>query len=419
MFQESSRNTPRSRRSHVTWLIPCLLLVSGCGGDDGGEGGAGGLGGIGGERTTGAIVYVTNSGSNSVSGYTVTAATGGLAAIAGSPFPDVPTPSAIAVSPNGLFAYVANSQTNKVTAFRVGTNGSLLFGDSSTSNSNPVSVGTTPRALAISGDSQFLYVANSGSDDVTVFKIGAAGVLTLVSQAEGRSKPVGAGVSSPIALSITPNGRFLYVATSTSSMVTAFQVDTSGVLTLVPPAGPGTNPISSGGTGLTALALSPNGQFLYVSNGASNNVTMFRVETSGLLTLIPPAGSNPISTGGTTPNGLAVAADGAHLYIANGGGSVSAFSIGSSGLLTLVPAAGASPNPAPTLTGSTPVALAVSPDGLFLYVANRVTSVSGGTISAYTIVSGTGALVPVTQLLGNPFRAENSPSAIAALGPTS
>jgi 6-phosphogluconolactonase (cycloisomerase 2 family) len=318
-----------------------------------------------------------------------------------------------------LFAYVANSQTNKVTAFRVGTNGSLLLGDSSAGNPNPVSVGTTPRALAISSSSQFLYVANSGSDDVSVFKIGMAGALTLVPQTEGRSKPVGAGVSSPIALAVTQNGRFLYVATSTSSMVTVFQVDASGVLTLVSPAGPGTNPISSGGTGLTALALSPNGQFLYVTNGASNNVTMFRVETSGLLTLIPPAGSNPLSTGGTTPNSLAVGADGAHLYIANGGGSVSVLAIESSGLLSLVPAVGASQNPIPTPTGATPVALTLSPDGQFLYVVNRATSVSGGTISAYTVVSGTAALVPVTQLLGNPFRAENTPSAIATLGPTS
>ena len=417
MFHKSQRNTPRSRRSHVVCLLPCLLLLPACG--DGGEGGLGGLGAIGGGRTTGAIVYVTNSGSNSVSGYTVNQATGGLTAIAGSPFPDVPTPSAIAASPNGLFAYIANSQTNKVTAFRVGTNGTLLLGDSTSGNPNPVVVGTAPRALAISSDSQFLFVANSGSDTVSVFKIGAAGVLTPVPQAEGPFKPVGAGVSSPIALATTPNGRFLYVATSTSSMVTVFQVDTSGILTLVPPAGPGTNPISSGGTGLTAMGLSPNGQFLYVTNGTSNNVTLFRVEPSGLLTLIPPTGSNPMSTGGTTPNSLAVGADGAHLYVANGGGSVSVFAIGSSGLLTLVPAVGASQNPVPTPTGSTPVALAVSPDGLFLYVANRATSVSGGTISAYTIVSGTGALVPVTQLLGNPFRAENTPSAIATLGPTS
>ncbi|OQW35753.1 MAG: hypothetical protein A4C66_12785 [Nitrospira sp. HN-bin3] len=408
----------RIRRSRFAWLLPCLLLVPGCG-DGGGEGGLGGLGAIGGERTAGTIVYVTNSGSNSVSGYTANALTGGLTAIAGSPFPDVPTPSAIATSANGLFAYVANSQTNRVTAFRIGTNGALLRGESTAGNPNPVQVGTTPRALAISKDSQFLYVANSGSDDVTVLKIGTVGVLTPVPQAEGRSKPVGAGASSPVALAITPNGRFLYVATSTSSLITVFQVDSSGVLTLVPQSGPGTNPISSSGTGLTALALSPNGQFLYVTNGASNTVSTFRVEPSGLLTLIPPASSNPVSTGGTTPNSLTVGVDGGHLYVANGGGTVSVFGIGSDGLPTLVPVSGGAPNPVPTPTGSTPVALSISPDGQLLYVANRATSVSGGTISAYTIVSGTGALIPVTQLLGNPFRAENAPSAIVTLGPTS
>lgn len=352
-----------------------------------------------------------------MSGYTVNPSTGGLAVLTGAPFVDIRTPSAIAVSANGSFAYVANSETNNVTAFRVGTNGALLFGDSTSGNPNPVSAGTTPQALAISKDSQFLYVANSGSDDVTVFKIGTAGALTLVPQTEGRSKPVGAGASSPIGLAITPNGRFLYVATSNSNMVTAFQVDSSGVLTLVPSAGASTNPISSGGAGLTALALSPNGQFLYVTNGTSNTVTIFRVEPSGLLTLIPPTTSNPISTGGTTPNGLAIGADGAHLYVANGSGPISVFAVGSTGLLTLVPVSGTGQNPAPApATGLTPVALALSPDGQFLYVANRVSSVSGGTVSAYTVVSGTGTLVPVTQLLGNPFPAQNSPSAIATLG---
>lgn len=352
-----------------------------------------------------------------MSGYTVNPSTGGLAVLTGSPFADIRTPSAIAVSANGSFAYVANSETNNVTAFRVGTNGSLLFGDSTSGNPNPVSAGTTPQALAISKDSQFLYVANSGSDDVTVFNIGTAGALTLVPQTEGRSKPVGAGASSPIGLAISPNGRFLYVASSNSNMVTAFQVDSSGVLTLVPPAGSGTNPVSSGGTGLTALALSPNGQFLYLTNGASNNLSIFRVEPSGLLTLIPPASLNPVPTGGTAPNGLAIGVDGAHLYVANGSGTISVFAIGSTGLLTLVPASGAGQNPVPPpATGLTPVALALSPDGQFLYVANRVSSVSGGSVSAYTIVPGTGALVPVTQLLGNPFPAQSSPSAIATLG---
>ncbi|HMS85574.1 MAG TPA: beta-propeller fold lactonase family protein [Nitrospira sp.] len=398
------------------------MLLSGCG--DGGGAGVGGLvGAIGGEgeRTAGLVVYVTNSGANSVSGYTVNSSSGGLTTLAGSPFLGIPTPSAIAVSSDGLFAYVANNQTNQVTAFRIGTNGTLVLGDSTSGNRNPVSVGTTPRALVISKDSQFLYVANSGSDDVTVFKIGAGGVLTLVPQAEGRpSKPIGEGVSSPIALAVSPNGKFLYVATNTSNMITTFQVDSSGVLTLVQPTGPAKNPIASGGTGLTAIALAPpNGQFLYVTNETSNNVTVFRVESSGLLTLVPSASSNPLPTGGTNPNALAVASDGTHVYIANGSGTVSTFSIGSNGVLALVPPSGASQNPAPVLpAGSTPVALTTSPDGQFLYVANRTTSDSGGTVLAYTIVPEAGTLVPLTPVLRNPFPAQSNPSAIVTFRQT-
>ena len=402
------------KKALLAWLVPLIFLPSGCG-DNGGEGGFGGLGTIGGgEGTTTTVVYVTNSGSNNVSGYTINSSTGGLAAIPGSPFANVSAPSAIAVSSNGFFAYAANSQANNVTAFRIGTNGALLLGESTTTTPNPIPVGTTPRAISISQDSRFLYVANSGSDSVTIFSIGTAGVLTRVPPTTGNPNPAAAGGSAPIALATPQTGRFLYVANSASNTVTAFQIETSGLLTTVPPAGPGTNPISVSGTNPTALAMSPNGQFLYVTNGASNTVTAFQVEPSGLLTLVPPTGSNPnpVSTGGANPNGIAVASNGAFLYIANGEGNVSAFTIGSNGLLTLVPASGTALNPTPA--GTNPAAVTISQDGQFLYVANR-----GGNVSAYTITPGSGTLVPLTPLLGNPFPAGTNPSAIAAPGQTS
>ncbi|MDH4084737.1 MAG: lactonase family protein [Nitrospira sp.] len=420
MVYRRTRNRLRANQLPLVWLTLCMLLAPGCG-DGGGEGGIGGggtsgLGTIGGGEGTAASVYVTNTGSNDVSAYSINQSTGGLAVISGSPFVDVPAPSAIALSSNGFFAYIANGRTNKVTAFRIGTNGALLLGASTPDTPNPASVGTAPRALAISRDSRFLYVANSGSDTVTGFSIGAAGVLTLVPQTTGNPNPVSAGGLSPVALAMSSTGRVLYVANSTSSTITTFQVESSGLLTQVPQAGPGTNPISTNVAGPTALAMSPNGQFLYVTNSASNTVTAFRVETSGLLTLIPPTGStpNPVSTGGTTPNSIAVVRNGVHLYIANGGGTVSAFTIGSNGLLALVPASGTVQNPTPTLVaGSTPTALTISQDGQFLYVAN-----SGGTVSAYTIASDSGTLIPLTQLLGNPFRTGTNPSAIAVSGPT-
>src|SRR5690349_19498962 len=97
----------------LAWLLPVVLLPAGCGGG-GGEPLGGGSG-------TTSVLYVANSGSDNVSGYSINATSGTLSAIPGSPFVNVSAPSAIAVSSNGFFAYVANSPANNVTAFRVGT----------------------------------------------------------------------------------------------------------------------------------------------------------------------------------------------------------------------------------------------------------------------------------------------------------
>jgi 6-phosphogluconolactonase (cycloisomerase 2 family) len=393
------------------WLMAAVLLIPGCG-DGGGEGGFGGVG-AGGPGTIGgvatiSIVYVTNSGSNDVSGYAINATTGGLSAVPGSPFTNVSAPSAIAVSSDGFFAFAANSQSNNVTAFRVGMDGGLLPVSPTPSTPNPAPVGTAPRAIAISKDAQFVYVANSRSDSVTVLSVGAAGALTRTPEADGTPNPVGAGGSSPAAIAISPSGRFLYVANSTSNTVAAFQIDANGLLKLIPPTGPATNPIPVSGTAPTALAMTFTGQFLYATNSASNTVSVFQVESSGLLTLVPPAGTgtNPVPIGGTSPNGIAVARNGRFLYTANGGGNVSTFSIGGNGLLTLLPSSGSSPNPIPA--GTNPSAITISQDGQFLYVTNR-----GGGVSAYTVVSETGSLIPLTPLLGNPFPTGTAPSGIA------
>jgi 6-phosphogluconolactonase (cycloisomerase 2 family) len=164
------------------------------------------------------------------------------------------------------------------------------------------------------------------------------------------------------------------------------------------------------------LVISPNGSFLYVANSSAHTVAVFQIGANGLLTLVPPAGSNtnPIPTGGTTPNSLIISLNGRFLYSANGGGTISAFTIGSNGLLTLVPSSAGNLNPVSAGTNATPVALTMSPDGRFLYVAN-VTN-QGGRVSAFTINLETGALVPLTALVGNPFLAGTTPSAIATPG---
>jgi 6-phosphogluconolactonase len=389
----------------LAWLVLLVLLPTGCG-DDGGVGG-GTFGGVG----TTAILYVTNSGSNNVSGYGINATSGVLAAIPGSPFSNVSGPSSLAVSSNGFFAYVTNSRANTVTAFRVSTEGALLLVPSTQANPNPAPVDAAPGALAIAPDTKHLYVASGSADTVTAFNIEAAGALTVIPPSGGNTNPVPVIGSDPSSMAISQSGKFLYVANSGSNDVTAFSIGVTGLVSPIASSGASTNPLSTGGTAPKGIAVSPDGSFLYVANSGSHTLTVFQIGANGRLTLAPSAGArtNPISVSGTTPNALMISPNGRFLYVANGGGNVSLFTVGSDGLLSLVPSSAGNLNPVPA--GTSPVALTISPDGQFLYVANQ-----GGRVSAYTINTETGGLSPLTALVGNPFPTGTTPSAIATPG---
>lgn len=312
MVHRGVHKIPIVNKVFLIWFLALFFLPSGCGdgngdGDGGGFGGVGGT--IGGVGTT-SILYVTNRGPNDVSGYSINTTGGTLTAIPGSPFSNVSGPSAIAVSSNGFFAYVTNSRTNNVTGFRVSTEGALLLVPPTPASPNPVAVDAAPGALAISPDTKHLYVANSGADTVAAFNIETAGSLTLIPQTGGHVNPVSVNGSDPVSIAIPENGKFLYVANSGSQNVTVFQIGTNGLLTLVPPAGPNTNPVSVGGTTPNALMISRNGRFLYSANGGGT-VSVFTIRGDGLLTLVPSSSGNPNPvSAGTNPVALTMSQDG-------------------------------------------------------------------------------------------------------------
>lgn len=390
-----------------------LSFLAACG--DGGGGGANGLGGgigtIGGLGTT-ALVYVANGESDDVSGYTINSTSGALTRIGGASVASVANPSAIAVSADGFFAFVTNAGANNtVTSYRVATDGKLLFARSSQANPNPAPVGMNPSALGIASDHRFLYVANKNSNTITAFAIGDLGQLSLVPQSGPNTNPVSVSGAVPEAIVISPDERFLYVVNSGSNDLTTFQIEANGLLTLVPQTAAGQNPVSTGGTFPKGITILPSGRFLYVANSGSHSVAAFQIDGNGLPSLVPSVATlpNPISANSTSPNGIIASLDGRFLYTSNGGGNVTAFNIGNGGLLTVAPVSGGAVNPTPA--GTNPVAVTLSSDGAFLFVAN-----SGGTVSAYTISTATGALTPVSPLLGNPFRAGTGPTAIATPG---
>jgi Ca2+-binding RTX toxin-like protein len=258
----------------------------------------------------GSRVYVWNHGS-SIGSWAI-GATGALAQVAGSPFavPGLNTnPFAGSAAPNGQFLYAPNEnstetvvgcsgtcEVNRVSAYSVSSTGQLasIQGSGVITGSLTNAGGPNPFGSAITPDGRFVYVSNP--EDGTFGTISAFAVNTdgtLSSQLAGFPLSTAPG-NHPLAMVVSPDGRFLYVATRVTNSVNAYSIGTTGALTAVPG-----SPFATGGTNGKALALTPDGRRLYVSNNGSNNVSGFNVAMNGALTLIP---GSPWATGGTNPD---------------------------------------------------------------------------------------------------------------------
>ncbi|MCK4404588.1 MAG: beta-propeller fold lactonase family protein [candidate division Zixibacteria bacterium] len=121
----------------------------------------------------------------------------------------------------------------------------------------------------------------------------------------------------------------------------------------------------TGGNDPTVPAVTPDGTRIYVTNSASNDVSVIDVETNDVVTIIPV---------GQTPWGIAVSPDGSKVYVANKNDNT-LFTINtvSNTVIDTIP------------VGSNPWGIAINPSGTKAYVANS----GSGTVSVLDIASQT------------------------------
>lgn len=342
-------------------------------------------------------VYVVNCGSacqsggvgpGDISAYTVDETTGALTEVDGSPILVGLNPAGIASHPTGNNVYVVNEfsedggdRYGTLTPCATVSSGVLKPGP-------PVRVGSRPVSVAVDPSGQYVYVANSGSDDISGFALDTTGYPWPM-----KGPPFPAG-RAPRSVAVHPNGQFLYVANSGDSTVSGYSIDAeTGELTALSgsPFNVGPDPES--------FAVSPSGLYGYAMHTGSNVISGWPINpATGALS---PSGS--YGSTGTSPLSITVMLDPVFgqqlIYVANYSSSdISAFR----GALT--PVVG---SPFRVYPASLPEAATADPTGQFLYVAGR-----SRTVSVFTINGTTGEL---TQIGGSPFPAGMRPRAVAAV----
>jgi DNA-binding beta-propeller fold protein YncE len=263
--------------------------------------------------------------------------------------------ASVAVSPDGRNVYAAANNNGSVVVFRRDRRSGVIVQRGCLS-AGLVAGCTRARGLSgafsltVSSDGRNVYVATFRG--VAVFaRATAGGALRQLPGGDGcvsqdglEGCAPGRGLTSPAGVTLSPDGRNVYVASTGSSAVAVFSRDTgTGALHEIP--GP-EGCVSQGGAegciparglgGAFSVAVSPNGRHAYVAALNSNALSVFERDPDDGAIIQLPGTDACVSKGGAEgcaagrglsgPNGVAVSLDGRSVYVASSGsGAVAAF----------------------------------------------------------------------------------------------
>ena len=239
----------------------------------------------------------------------------------------------VSVSPDGRRVYVTDSL------------GVSVINTATDEVITNINVGSYPYGVVVSPNSKWVYAVGSGNGavistgnnvtgpgNVAVIDAGTNSVLTNI--------PVGSGLSG---LAVSPDGSRLYVANENDGTISVINTVTNKVIKTI-----------NVGNGPYGVAVSPDGSKVYITNSLSNNISVITTATNTLSATINV---------GQIPAGISVSPDGKTVYVANSASNT--LSIINTALNTVISTIG---------VGTQPMGVSISTDGGSVYVVNNVSN---------------------------------------------
>jgi DNA-binding beta-propeller fold protein YncE len=261
--------------------------------------------------------------------------------------------------------------------------------------------GSNVAEMVLSADGMSLYAADNFNGRVVQYDVASDGQLTLKSPPfVSLGTPLQGGAEG---LALSPDGQSLYVA-SGDGQVFQFDVDADGLLHPKVPAS------VSFGTIEGDVAVSPDGRWAWVTDAGNEDGTtigQFEIGVGGRLFPNSP----PTVTTAPGPQLLTVGPDGASVYVDNyglngAGTTVSQYDVTPDGTLQ--------PKSPPTVDAQGPGEVAITPDGTSAYVPLGGTNQSGNTVAQFDV--GGGGLLSPKSPATVPSGQDPIPAAVDAAG---
>ena len=168
--------------------------------------------------------------------------------------------------------------------------------------------GEYPFGLAIKG-SETAYVSSVRDREIDVIKLTGS-----TPEVFARIKVPG----NPTKIILNKAGSKLYVATDNADAVEVIDTARNEIIQSIPTVAPGqmlSTAVQYRGVDPNSLALSPNGQTLYVTNGGTNSLAV--IDLKGTPENAAPTVVGLIPTG-DLPNAVSISPDGKYFYVVNG-----------------------------------------------------------------------------------------------------